>query len=119
MKRDLNWLFNSSAHFPKEGDSELDIEDYPEAQYSVINFGVKHLFGVTTPKLRELEKQLTRILYSFEPRILPNTLKIHSKMEGNMITLDLEGELWVNPMPERLHIRTRLDIQNGQISFED
>src|SRR5256886_3813896 len=81
--RDLQWLFNASAHLRHEGQCTFTLEDYPEALHSVINFGTRHLFGAMTPDMRELEQQLTKALYTFEPRILRNTLKIRSRIEGN------------------------------------
>ena len=111
--RDLGWLFNASAHLPQEGHDSFSLEDYPQALRSVINFGVRHLFGITAPNMRELERQLTEALYAFEPRILRNSLKVRSRMAGNIIGLEVEGELWADPLPERLHIKTSLDIQSG------
>jgi type VI secretion system protein ImpF len=117
--RDLQWLFNASAHLPQEGQSTFSLEDYPEAFRSVINFGTRHLFGVMTPDMRELERQLTKALYTFEPRILRNSLKIRSQLEGSVIALDVEGELWATPLPEHLHIKTRLDLETGHCSVGD
>lgn len=113
VMRDLQWLFDSSAHLPQEGDATFSIEDYPDAFRSVINFGTRHLFGLMAPKMRELERELTESLYTFEPRILRNSLKVRSKLEGNMVALEVEGEIWANPLPERLHIKTSLDIESG------
>src|SRR6266576_1697684 len=114
--RDLEWLFGASAHLPQEGDQTFSIEDFPEAFRSVINFGVKHLFGVLSPNMRALEQHLTQALYIFEPRIVPNSLKLRSRIEGNEVILDVEGELWSSPLPEHLHIKTKLDLQNGHCS---
>jgi type VI secretion system protein ImpF len=115
--RDLQWLFNASAHLAHEGDSPINLEDYPEVFRSVINFGTRHLFGVMTPSMRDLERQLTEALYTFEPRILRNSLRIRSRLEGNVVILDVDGELWANPLPEQLHIRTMLDIETGHCSL--
>ena len=117
--RDLQWLFGASAHLRQEGQSNFSIEDYPEALHSVINFGTRHLFGVMSPNPRELERQLTEALYVFEPRILRNSLKIRSRVEGNLIVLDVEGELWAMPLPEHLHIKTTLDIESGHCTVGD
>src|SRR4051812_47862682 len=105
--RDLQWLVSSSAHLPNEGGDGYSLEDFPEALRSVINFGTRHLFGLVAPNMRELERQLTDALYTFEPRILRNSLKVRSRQYGNMIGLDIEGELWASPLPERLHIKTK------------
>jgi len=117
--RDLQWLFNASAHLRQEGGSSLSLEDYPEALHSVINFGTRHLFGVLTPDMLLLERELTKALYTFEPRILRNTLKVRSRLEGNVIALDVEGELWAMPLPEHLHIKTTLDIESGHCAVGD
>src|SRR5437667_2310313 len=115
--RDLEWLFGASAHLAQE--SEQSLEDFPEAFRSVINFGVKHLFGILSPNMRALEQQLTEALYTFEPRIVRNSLKIRSRMEGNEVVLDVDAELWAMPMPEHLHIKTKLDLQSGHCSLSD
>jgi type VI secretion system protein ImpF len=117
--RDLEWLFGASAHLPQEGNSPLSLEDYPEALRSVINFGTRHLFGAMTLSMHELQRQLTEALYIFEPRILANTLKVRSRVEGNLVALDVEGELWATPLPEHLHIKTMLDIEGGYCSLGD
>lgn len=117
--RDLQWLFGASAHLPKEGRTSFSLEDYPDAHRSVINFGTRHLFGLTSPNLRDLERKLTEALYTFEPRILRNSLKVRLQMKGNLIALDVDGELWANPIPEQLHIKTKLDIETGFCSVGD
>lgn len=119
VMRDLQWLFDASAHSPTEGSSSYSIHDFPEAVRSVMNFGIRHLFGVTTLNLGDLEKQLTEALYIFEPRILRNSLKVRSRMDGNIIAIDVQGELWASPIPERLHIKTKLDIQSGHCRLEE
>src|SRR5438270_9705500 len=53
--RDLQWLFSASAHLPQEGGQTFSLEEFPEALRSVINFGVKHLFGILAPNMRALE----------------------------------------------------------------
>jgi len=116
--RDLEWLFGASAHLSQEGNSPINIEDFPDAHHSVINFGTRHLFGVTSPNLRDLERSLMEALYTFEPRILRNSLKVRLKIEGNMIELEVEGELWANPLPEHLHIKTQLDMESSFMAVE-
>jgi type VI secretion system protein ImpF len=117
--RDLQWLFSASAHLSHEGQSTFSIEDYPDALRSVINFGTRHLFGVMSPSMRDLERQLAQALYTFEPRILRNSLKVRSHIEGHCVALDVECELWASPVPEHLHIKTRLDIESGHCTVGD
>jgi type VI secretion system protein ImpF len=119
VRRDLEWLFGASAHLPQEGQQTFSLEEFPEALRSVINFGIKHLFGVLSPNMRALEQQLTESLYTFEPRIMRNTLKVRSRMNGNEVMLDVDGELWAAPLPEHLHIKTKLDLQSGHCTLGD
>jgi type VI secretion system protein ImpF len=113
VMRDLQWLFDASAHLAQEGSDDFSLKDFPEAFKSVINFGTRHLFGLMGPNMRELERHLTDALYTFEPRILRNSLKVRSRIAGNIVALEVEGEIWANPLPERLHIKTALDIESG------
>src|SRR5262249_35429078 len=118
--RDLEWLFGASAHLPVEGEEKpFSIEDFPDAARSVINFGTRHLFGLTAPNMRELERQLTEALYTFEPRILKNSLKVRSRLRGNLIALEVEGDLWAMPFPEHLQIKTKMDIETGHATIGD
>ena len=112
--RDLEWLFGASAHLPHEGHDSFSIEDFPDACKSVINYGVRHLFGRTTPNTSEVQRSLTEALYLFEPRIIDNTLKVVVKLKGNQITLDIQADLWASPFPEHLHLKTKLDLESGQ-----
>jgi len=111
--------FQRQRAFAQEGESKFSIEDFPAARHSVINFGTRHLFGVLSPNLRDLERGLVEALYTFEPRIMRNTLKVSVQIQGNMVELEVEGELWANPLPEHLHIKTKLDMESGFLAVGD
>lgn len=106
--RDLEWLFGASAHLAEEG-----LDKFPEAHKSVINFGVRHLFGLMSPKLTELKRSLSEALCVFEPRINPRTLQVSTKAKGNYIVLDIRAEIWTGGAPQQLHFRTKLDLEGG------
>src|SRR5260370_36913009 len=61
--RDLEWPFGASAHLPQQGQCWFSLEDYPAAQRSGINFGTRHLFGVMSLSMRDLERNLTAASY--------------------------------------------------------
>ncbi len=117
--RDLEWLFNASAHLPIEGKGEFRLEDYPEAYRSVINFGTRHLCGLIAPDMEELERQMAAALQIFEPRVLRHTLVVKASMDRQMIGFELSAELWANPMPDKLFIRTNIDLETGQCMLGD
>jgi type VI secretion system protein ImpF len=114
--RDLEWLLNTSSLEPSE-----DLNDFPEARRSVINYGMPDLAGVwAVGKDGEaLERKLRQVILDFEPRILPDSLKIRvaikdEEMSANTMTFEIEGELWWQPLPERFFIKTTLDLDLGK-----
>jgi type VI secretion system protein ImpF len=112
--RDLSWLFSTSAHLPVEGSREqFRIGDFPDARNSVINYGVRHLFGLTAPDMNALEESLHEALCLFEPRIIKDTLSVRAFMENQIVCFEISGDLWANPVPERLYIKTQIDIEAG------
>ena len=117
--RDLEWLFNSSAHLPWEEIQGRSLEDFPEAFKSVINYGIRHLCGMLAPNMDDLERAMAQALQVFEPRINRNSIKIKAVMEQQTITFELQGEIWANPLPEELFIRTKVDLEGGPTSIGD
>jgi len=117
--RDLEWLFNTHAYLTLEGLEPFQLKDYTEAYRSVINFGTRQLYGVTSPDLKRLQEEMREAIKVFEPRITPRSLVVHADMERNMITFDVEVELWANPLPEHLHVKTTVDIETGQSLLGD
>jgi len=117
--RDLEWLFNASAHLPVEGREEFRLSDYPEAQRSVINFGTRQLCGLIAPNMDELERELCEAIQLFEPRILNHTLTVKATIERHVVSFEMFGELWANPIPEKLFIKTNIDLETGQCNLGD
>ena len=120
--RDLSWLLNTTSHHT---DSQLD--DYPQVKKSVINYGIPVLSGknFSSTDWRELERQIHEAIVFFEPRILPDSLKIAaiapSDMLGhhNLLQFEVRGELWSIPLPVELLIRTQLDLETGYVKLVD
>jgi type VI secretion system protein ImpF len=117
--RDLEWLFNSMGHYADERVGEATFADFEEAFRSVINFGVRQLYGRLAPDVDEIEKQLFDAIIVFEPRINRRTLRINVLIERNMLSVELTGELWVNPLPEKLFIKTVLDLEGSECSVRE
>lgn len=111
--RDMEWLFNTSAFPLMPGDDEINLRDYPEVWRSVLNYGVRQLTGLTAPDMKRLQDDLTDALAVFEPRISARSLSIHASMERNVVSFEIEGDLWANPLPEQLHVKTTVDLETG------
>ncbi len=117
--RDLQWLLNASAHLPGEGNGRWTLENFPEAERSVINFGTRQLSGMFAPNMHELERHLIESLELYEPRIIPRTVSVHASMERNVIDIEIRGELWANPIPEQLYLKTNIDLETGICTLGD
>lgn len=120
--RDLAWLLNTCHLAASE-----DLTPYPLVEKSVVNHGIPDLTGRTISGLEivDVEMALRRAILDFEPRILPHTLQVRaeitdeSKHHHNSVAFEIEGELWARPIPERLFLRTELDLETGSVSLTE
>jgi type VI secretion system protein ImpF len=118
--RDLTWLLNTSDFTSVE-----DLTDYPEVAGSVINYGMPALAGstVSSVNIPVIERLLKQAIVNFEPRILPKALKVkilvaQDQMNHNAMSFDIEGELWAQPVPLRLLLKTEIDLETGLVKVE-
>lgn len=119
--RDLAWLFNADHPL-----SPPDMERYPLAARSVINFGIPPLAGLTIRilDLNMLENLLRQSILDFEPRILANSLRVRANLSAvqaahNAMTFEIEGELWGQPLPQQLYLKTEIDLESGKVKVEE
>jgi type VI secretion system protein ImpF len=112
--RDITWLFSTSAHLPLEGSkNKLKLAEFPEVIKSVLNYGTRHIFGLTAPDMAALEDDLHAAILAFEPRIIADTLQVSASMDRQVVDFEISGDLWANPIPEKLYIKTKIDIESG------
>ena len=120
--RDLGWLLNATR--PHQG---VDWDDAPHAERSVINFGLPALSGATasTLDIGGLESRLRRAIVDFEPRIDPATLRVRALAaqdlldHHNQIQFEIHGQLWAQPVPIEMLLRTEVDLETGQVDVRE
>ncbi len=118
--RDVSWLLNADSF-----ESVADLSDYPEVAQSVINFGIQNLAGtsVVGADLTDIEKKLKQAITVFEPRILPHSLTVKvlsaDVMNQQAISFDIEANLWAQPLPIHLYLRTEIDVLTGDVNLRD
>ncbi|MEO1616202.1 MAG: type VI secretion system baseplate subunit TssE [Planctomycetota bacterium] len=119
--RDLAWLLNTCHLAATE-----DLSDYPRVEKSVLNYGIPDLTGKTISGLQviDVQRAIRQAILDFEPRILPETLEVRGKVDrdsvsSNSLTFEIEGELWSRPIPERLFLRTELDLETGSVNIKE
>ncbi len=119
---DLAWLFNTTK-LETAGTMAL----YKHAARSVINYGLPALSGQTASniEIQDLERDLRQAIIDFEPRILPETLQVRALVEisaldhHNVIGIEILGQLWAQPVPIELLIRTEIDLETGKVQIAD
>lgn len=121
VRRDLSWLLNTTNLAALQ-----DLEEHPEVARSVVNYGMPDLAGrtVTSVDARALERLLSKVIADFEPRLLKSSVKVRiiadeQKMNHNAMLFDIEAELWAQPLPLRLFLRTEIDLENGGVNVTD
>lgn len=119
--RDLGWLLNTD---PSLARGELDA--FPHAQNSVLNYGFKDLSGKTLSGLDtpEIEANLLTAIAAFEPRIQGKSITIKLKvdpaqMSHNALIFSIEGELWAYPIPLQLFLKTEVDLEDGSFKVSE
>jgi type VI secretion system protein ImpF len=121
VRRDLAWLFNTTHLQSMQG-----LEDYPAVAKSVVNYGMPDLAGRTTSGVNKplVEQAIRRAILDFEPRLVARTLRVklvveEKQMNPNAMAFDIEAELWAQPLPLRLFLRTAIDMEDGTIDVRD
>ncbi|UCG49918.1 MAG: type VI secretion system baseplate subunit TssE [Phycisphaerales bacterium] len=113
--RDLEMLLNAKAR--PAGDI---IYDFDEVARSVLNYGIPDLCG--TPILNigalEAEEQVRNAILHFEPRVSPDQLVVRMAAPSNAeyvrtLSFEIEGELWAQPSPDHLLVKTEVDLETG------
>jgi type VI secretion system protein ImpF len=120
--RDLVWLFNTTRL-----ESEEDLSSTPLVQKSTLNYGLPALAGETAASLdpTDLERAVREAILAYEPRILPTSLRVRTIVtetqldQHNVISVEIEGLLWAQPMPLELLLRTDVDLETGRVEITD
>jgi type VI secretion system protein ImpF len=119
--RDLGWLLNTHGLGAVQ-----DLSDYPLVSHSVVNYGVPALTGTTLSSMKAVEMQaaVQQAILDFEPRLIDKSLGIRvavdqEKMSLNSLVFFIEADMWAQPLPERLYLRTEVDMEFGTIKIAD
>ena len=118
--RDLAWLLNTTNLLSVTGARKL-----PHLANSVLNFGVPDISGVPVAGLNanQLERGIRQAIWDFEPRLIRNSVAVRvvagAANAHNKLTFEIEADLWAQPYPERLYLKTELDLDSASMSLAD
>jgi len=121
--RDLSWLLNAQAG----SFTHLDADAFRHVFDSTLNYGVPPLSGQLVSKVEPLDLQrlLREAIIRFEPRILPDSLQVRAVRsakageEHNVLTFEVTGQLWAQPYPLELLLKTDVDFETGMVAVRD
>lgn len=115
IRRDLAFLLNTT-HLA----SVVDLSSYPEVERSTINFGIPDLAGRPSSTIDKalLVRAVRKAIIDFEPRLLKRSFKVNVTInpdthDPNALRFEIEADLWSNPMPIRLRLRSDLSLEDG------
>ena len=121
VRRDLSWLFNTTRLAATQ-----NLDAYPMVARSVLNYGMPEIAGRALSGLTsvQLEHQLRDIVMAFEPRILPETVEVHlqvdqRQMNHRAVGFEIRAELWAQPLPQQLYLKTEIDLERGDVRIVD
>jgi len=121
VRRDLAWLLNAGHMEPL-----VDLSPYPAVRESALNFGIPDLSGSAVADLdrEDIERIIKNAVLTYEPRILAKSLRVRAdisadRMSQNAIVFEIEGQLWAQPMPAELFLKTEVDLGTGQVDVRD
>jgi len=113
--RDLAWLLNSTNLL-----SVLDAGKLPHVANSVVNYGVPDISGIPVSglNLNQLERGIRQAIWDFEPRLIRASVKVAqaaAEVGYNKMIFEIEADLWAQPYPERLYLKTELDLDRASV----
>lgn len=121
VTRDMSWLLNCVSL-----DANVDLGDYPEVSRSVLNFGIPDLTGMALSGLDAdaLQRRVRDAILAFEPRLTANTLRLtvnalSKRMDRQALVFNIESEMWAQPIPLNLYLKTEVDLETGSIKVSE
>lgn len=117
--RDLAWLLNTTNLF-----SVTERHRLPHLASSVINYGMPDMSGASLAGMNttDLERAIRQAIWDFEPRLIRSSVQVKALATSSSITkinFEIEADMWAQPYPERLYIKTELDLDQAHISLSE
>ncbi|MES2846790.1 MAG: type VI secretion system baseplate subunit TssE [Pseudomonadota bacterium] len=119
IQRDLAWLLNTS-----ENSEGIDTARYPYAARSVLNYGIREVAGdySTVERAQKIRVSIMRAIDAFEPRIRAGSVEVllrdDAKIAESIIAFDIRADMWAQPMPMELYLRSQVDLTTGELKLE-
>lgn len=119
IQRDLSWLLNTHNI-----ESSFDSKALPNVANSVLNYGLSEVSGEysTGYRAEQIRRSILRAIEIHEPRIIPGSVDVSLTTDdksGDMtVALIIRADMWAQPMPLELYLRSKVDVVTGEINVE-
>src|SRR5690606_23271960 len=105
-------------------DASVDLADYPYVQRSVLNYGMPSLAGrmARAVEAQSIGSRIEAAIANFEPRL--SRVRVVPELgndgsETHVLAFRIEAQLFGQPAPQHLVLRTSIDIDSGDVSISD
>jgi len=117
--RDLSALLNCASL-----EAVVDLSAHPYVQSSVLNFGMPSLAGRSARSVdpQQIAATIEADVRRFEPRLSGVRVAAEVGEEGNethVLAFRIDAQLWGQPVPQQLVLRTRIDVDSGNVTLAD
>jgi len=121
IQRDLSWLLNTN-----NSEGIIDPEIYPNIATSTLNFGVHEVAGEfsTAKRAEAIRKSMHKAIERYEPRIKKGSMQVtlapteKKGGTGTMINYDIRADMWAEPLPLEVYLRSAVDTTTGELTLE-
>lgn len=117
--RDLALLLNSTGI-----GQTVDLTRFPHVQHSVLNYGMPSLAGrsAAAVDVERTARAIEEVIRRFEPRLTRVQVTSDQEREGgdaHQLAFRIEADLWGQPAPLHLVLRTRINTESGDVNVAD
>lgn len=119
IQRDLSWLLNTH-----NAESHFNAERYPAVARSALNYGLAEVTGEysTAQKAEAIRRSIEQAIAAYEPRIIEGSVDVLLRSETDdaemTVGLDIRADMWAQPMPLELYLRSKVDLTTGEVAVE-
>lgn len=117
--RDLALLLNSTGI-----GQTVDLTRFPHVQNSVLNYGMPSLAGrsAAAVDVERTARAIEEVIRRFEPRLTRVQVTSDEERDGSdaqQLSFRIEADLWGQPAPLHLVLRTRINTESGDVNIAD
>lgn len=120
VQRDLSHLLNTTFR-----EDLLHPQRHTQVATSVLNYGMPPMAGnpVSGQTWGEIERHIRRAVLTFEPRLLPQTLRIRplgqASPQGqyNVLSFEISASLYAQPYPVEFCVQSSIDLETSHIQL--